>query len=169
MNTDRAAAEGSALAASTWQRNDDEATLPKRNVWRAMFRGLRARCPNCGKGKMFNAFLKVAPQCTVCGEDLSHQRADDAPPYFVIFITGHVVVPLSLSIEFNYAPPYWLHLVLWLPLTLGMALGLLTPVKGAVVGLQWAFRMHGFGGNEDDDLVVAPVTIATTTTPPEGK
>ena len=74
-----------------------------------------------------------------------------------------VVVPLSLSVEFNYAPPYWLHLVLWLPLTLGMAIGLLTPVKGAVVGLQWAFRMHGFGGNADDGLAIVPVTTAANT------
>ena len=161
MTLDRAPAETSAPV--TWQRTDDDAILPKRNVWRAMFRGLRARCPNCGEGKMFNAFLKVAPQCNVCGEDLSHQCADDAPPYFVIFITGHVVVPASLSVEFNYAPPYWLHLVLWLPLTLGMAIGLLTPVKGAVVGLQWAFRMHGFGGNADDGLAIVPVTTAANT------
>lgn len=108
---------------------------------------------------MFRAFLKVVDQCAVCDEELHHHRADDAPPYFVIFITGHIVVPLSLSIEFNYAPPYWLHLVLWLPLTLLMTLGLLTPVKGTIVALQWAYRMHGFGGKDINDPDPLEATI----------
>lgn len=127
----------------------DGAAQP-RPFWRALARGLGCRCPHCGEGRLFAGFLSVAPACEACGEDLSHQRADDAPPYFVIFITGHIVVPLSLSVEFNFAPPYWLHLVIWLPLTLILAIGLLRPVKGAVVAAQWALRMHGFG--EDSEL-----------------
>ncbi len=75
---------------------------------------------------------------------MHHQRADDAPAYFVILIVGHIVVPLALVVEVAYAPPYWLHAVLWLPLTLGLAIGLLQPVKGAIVGWQWANYMHGF-------------------------
>lgn len=100
---------------------------------------------------MFRAFLKVADRCPACGEDLSHQQADDAPAYFVILIVGHIVVPLALSVEVAYAPPYWLHVALWTPLTLGLALGLLQPIKGAIVAWQWANRMHGFDQPRDPD------------------
>jgi uncharacterized protein (DUF983 family) len=111
----------------------------------AMGRGFRGRCPKCAEGKLFRAFLKVADQCAVCGEEFSHHRADDAPAYFVILIVGHIVVALALEVEIVFAPPYWVHIALWIPLTLALALGLLQPVKGAIVGLQWAQYMHGFG------------------------
>jgi len=128
-----------------------DAVVPeKRNVWTAMKRGLRGRCPNCGEGKLFRAFLKVADRCTECGQDLTHHRADDLPAYLVIVIVGHVLVPVILWIETDYAPAVWLQLSIYLPFTLIASLLLLQPVKGAVVGLQWAFRMHGFGeGNTD--------------------
>jgi len=66
----------------------------------------------------------------------------------VILIVGHIVVPLAMSVEMAYAPSYWLHAALWLPLTLGLSLALLQTIKGALVGLQWALRMHGFGGRD---------------------
>jgi uncharacterized protein (DUF983 family) len=134
-------------AMTTW--TPERATLAKRDVWQAMGRGFRGRCPRCGEGKMFRAFLKVADNCSACGQDLSHHRADDLPAYLVIVIVGHIVVPLALWIETNYAPPVAFQLAMYLPLTLVASLALLQPVKGAVVGLQWAFRMHGF--SEDDE------------------
>jgi uncharacterized protein (DUF983 family) len=129
----------------------DASALPKRPMWRSIRRGLAGRCPNCGKGKMFRAFLKVADRCPACGEALHHHRADDAPAYFVILIVGHVVVPLALVVEVAYSPPYWLHAALWLPLTIGLAIGLLQPIKGAIVGWQWAHYMHGFDPNAEAD------------------
>jgi len=111
----------------------------------AMGRGFLGRCPHCGKGRLFRAFLKVADRCEVCGEEFSHHRADDAPAYFVILIVGHIVVALALEVEIVFGPPLWVHTALWIPLTLMLALGLLQPVKGAIVGLQWAQYMHGFG------------------------
>jgi uncharacterized protein (DUF983 family) len=130
-----------------------ERAMPsKRDVWQAMARGFRGRCPRCNEGKMFRAFLKVADTCAVCGLDLSHHRADDLPAYLVIVIVGHIIVPLALWIETDYAPPVALQLAIYLPLTLAASLALLQPVKGAVVGLQWAFRMHGFGEAENDAI-----------------
>jgi len=123
----------------------------ERPRWRSMRRSFLGHCPNCGRGKMFRAFLKVADRCPACGEVLHHHRADDAPAYFVILIVGHVVVPLSLGVEVAFAPPYWLHAVIWLPLTIGMAIGLLQPVKGAIVGWQWANYMHGFDPHAEAD------------------
>src|SRR5687768_4933208 len=110
----------------------------------ALRRGLTGRCPHCGKGRLFRAFLKVADQCDVCGEELHHQRADDFPAYLVIVIVGHLVVPLVLHVEMAYQPAYWIHAVIFLPLTLALALALIQPVKGAVIALQWHAGMHGF-------------------------
>jgi uncharacterized protein (DUF983 family) len=106
--------------------------------------GLTCRCPRCGQGKLFRAFLKVNDRCSVCGLDFTPHRADDLPAYLVIIIVGHIVVPLALMIETNYSPPVALQLAIYMPLTLLASLLLLQPVKGAVVGIQWALRMHGF-------------------------
>jgi uncharacterized protein (DUF983 family) len=125
-----------------WSR--DTAPVEKRDVWAALKRGFRGRCPRCGEGKLFRAFLKVDDHCSACGQDFTPHRADDLPAYLVIVIVGHIVVPLALLIETNYSPPVALQLAIYLPLTLVASLVLLQPVKGAVVGLQWALRMHGF-------------------------
>lgn len=125
-----------------WSR--DSAPGEKRDVWTALKRGFRGRCPRCGEGKLFRAFLKVDDHCSACGQDFTPHRADDLPAYLVIVIVGHIVVPLALMIETNYSPPVAFQLAIYLPLTLIASLALLQPVKGAVVGVQWALRMHGF-------------------------
>ena len=125
-----------------WSR--DSAPAAKRDVWTSLKRGFRGRCPRCGEGKIFRAFLKVADRCSACGLDFTPHRADDLPAYLVIVIVGHIVVPLALTIETNYSPPVALQLAIYLPLTLIASLLLLQPVKGAVVAVQWALRMHGF-------------------------
>jgi uncharacterized protein (DUF983 family) len=122
----------------------DSAPAAKRDVWSAMKRGFRGRCPRCGEGKLFRAFLKVEDHCSVCGQDFTPHRADDLPAYLVIIIVGHIMVPLALMIETNYAPAVALQLAIYLPATLIASLLLLQPVKGTVVGVQWALRMHGF-------------------------
>jgi uncharacterized protein (DUF983 family) len=102
------------------------------------------RCPNCGRGHLFGRFLKVADHCETCGEDFTPQRADDFPAYLVIIVVGHIVVPALLAVEIAYAPPIWLQLLIWLPVTLFSSLALLQPTKGAIVALQWQTGMHGF-------------------------
>jgi uncharacterized protein (DUF983 family) len=129
-------------ATATWSR--DSVKGEKRDLWTAMKRGFRCRCPRCGEGKLFRAFLKVDGNCSVCGLDFTPHRADDLPAYLVIIIVGHIVVPMALMIETNYSPPVALQLAIYLPITLVASLLLLQPVKGAVVGMQWALRMHGF-------------------------
>jgi uncharacterized protein (DUF983 family) len=111
---------------------------------KALWRGFTMRCPNCGRGNLFGRYLKVAPECPVCGEDFSHQRADDFPAYLVIVVIGHLVVPAMLVVEEVYAPPVWLQYLIWLPFIAFGALALLQPTKGAVVALQWQLGMHGF-------------------------
>ena len=112
---------------------------------------------------MFGRYLKVNDHCPSCGEALHHHRADDAPPYVTILIVGHIVVPLVLYTEKAWHPPEWVHLVLWLPLTLVLALSILPVTKGALIGLQWALRLHGFG---DTTVQAAQPTLVASSAPP---
>ena len=116
----------------------------QRSKRQALWRGFNRRCPNCGRGHMFRAFLKVADSCNHCGEDLNHQRADDAPPYFTMMIVGHIVVPAMLIVERVWHPALSVHFMLWPALTLALTFTLMPSVKGTIVALQWALRMHGF-------------------------
>lgn len=133
-----------------WTR--DAAEPEKRDVWTAMKRGFLGRCPRCGKGRLFRKFLKCDGHCPACDLDFTPHRADDLPAYLVIVIVGHIVVPTALWIETDYSPPVWLQLAIYLPFTLFASLALLQPVKGAVIGLQWALRMHGFDENPPSDI-----------------
>jgi uncharacterized protein (DUF983 family) len=134
--------ESVSAVTKVWTR--DSASAEKRDVWTAMKRGFRGRCPRCGEGKLFRAFLKVDNNCSVCNLDFTPHRADDLPAYLVIVIVGHLLVPVILWIETDYSPPVWLQLSIYLPFTVIASLLLLQPVKGVVVGMQWALRMHGF-------------------------
>lgn len=95
---------------------------------------------------MFGSYLKVNDKCPACGEELHHHRADDAPPYFTMTVVGHIVVAGLLIVERQYHPEVWIHLSIWLPLTIGLSLWLLPRIKGGLIALQWAMRMHGFAG-----------------------
>jgi uncharacterized protein (DUF983 family) len=125
--------------------------VERRDVGLALRRGLRGRCPRCGEGPLFRAYLKVADVCPHCGEDFSHQRADDAPPYLTMLIVGHFIVAGILVADDLWpdAPMLWSG-VFWAALTVVASLLLLPRVKGALVGYQWALRMHGFGGPEKE-------------------
>ncbi len=127
---------------------ENQTRRPARSVYEAMKRGFFCRCPKCGEGKLFKSFLKTVDHCSVCEEPLSLHRADDLPAYLVIVIVGHIVLPGFMMTE-ALDWPMWVHMAIWIPMTLLLALGLLQPVKGAVVGLQWACYMHGFGGEKD--------------------
>jgi uncharacterized protein (DUF983 family) len=116
----------------------------------ALQRGFVGKCPCCGRGHLFEGFLRVAPQCDVCGEPFHHHRADDLPAYLVLLFVGHLVVTLLLAVDSAYAPPYWVEFALWIPLTLLLTLGLLQPVKGAVVAMQWQMGMHGFAAAKSE-------------------
>ena len=117
----------------------------ERPLGRSMLRGWRRRCPNCGGGPMFEGYLTVRRTCAACGEELHHHRADDMPAWATILIVGKFVIALFLIAEFTWAPPIWMHWAAWPAVTLLLTLLLLPRIKGAVVGMQWAFLMHGFG------------------------
>jgi len=120
----------------------------ERSVSAALFKGLARKCPDCGTGKIFSGYIKVNHTCSVCGLELHHQRADDAPPYFTMIIVLHLVMSGMIITEKAYSPETWVQLSIWMPTALIASLLLLPPIKGALIGLQWARQMHGFGNNE---------------------
>jgi uncharacterized protein (DUF983 family) len=116
---------------------------PTNRLLAGLQRGFFGRCPNCGRGAILRGYLKVNQVCSACGLALGDFRADDAPPYFTILIVGHLVIPSMLVLEELRHPPEWVHLAIWLPLTLIMTLILLPRIKGAVIGAQWAAGTKG--------------------------
>lgn len=130
---------------ATFAPTSDEERLVKP----ALLRGWRRRCPNCGAGPMMRGYLKVRDACPVCGEALHHHRADDGPAYMTILIVGHLLAPVLMFVYSTWRPE---PLVMAVGFTLGtvaLSLYLLPRLKGALVALQWAKRMHGFGSSPD--------------------
>jgi len=122
---------------------DDRPTKP------AMWRGARLRCPNCGEGKLFSGYLKSADTCSECGEAFHHHRADDGPAYIIILVVGHFA-GLLLHVLFEPLDRDPLKLLgVIVPFVVILSLVALPRVKGAMIGLQWAKRMHGFRASTD--------------------
>lgn len=108
--------------------------------------GLAARCPRCGKGRLFNGFLSVAERCEACGLDLRAQDSGDGPVAFIILIVGFLVVGAALVVEVRYEWPMGLHLAVWLPLAAALSIALIRPLKATLIALQYRHRGHEFGG-----------------------
>ena len=111
----------------------------------ALLHGLCGRCPACGGARLFARFLKPVAACPACGQDWSHQCADDFPAYLVIILLGHLLVPLVVIVNDLFSPGMVAQMILWPSLAGMLALLLIQPAKGAVIAFQWARRMHGFG------------------------
>ena len=119
--------------------------------------GLACRCPRCGKGALFGRFLKMQSHCPACNQAFEPYRADDAPAYFTIFAVGHIVVPLVLVVErWGHEPPLWFHALLWLPLSVILALYLLPHIKGAVIALLWTHRISAHSPSSPGGLDNSP-------------
>ena len=123
-----------------------------RPIWPAIWSGMRCRCPRCGEGKLLHSYLKVNDTCSKCGDEFFHHRADDLPPYVAIMIVGHILVTIMFHLEMTGQGSPFLYLALFVPLSIVMPLAMLPSIKGAVVGLQWSRRMHGFGDPKGEKL-----------------
>ncbi len=93
---------------------------------------------------MFARFLRPVPACEVCGQSWEGHRADDFPAYIVIILLGHLIVPVMIEVNAAFSIPMGVQIVLWPCIAIALALGMIQPVKAAVIALQWAKRMHGF-------------------------
>lgn len=117
----------------------------ERPLGQALRRGWRCRCPSCGAGPMLKDYLKVRDHCPVCHEELFHQRADDGPAYLTILIVGHVIAPMFFWVYTEFRPDPMLMAAVFSLGAVALSLFLLPRLKGMLVALQWAKRMHGFG------------------------
>jgi uncharacterized protein (DUF983 family) len=124
---------------------------PHRPFWTSIRRGMLNTCPACGSGRLFKSFLKPVDACSACGTDMTHQRADDLPPYLVIVVVGHVLLTAYMLTDDILPKALWVQFLIWVPLTVLTAVAIIQPIKGGVIGLQWALRMHGFGGIDPND------------------
>lgn len=115
----------------------------------AMWRGWRRRCPSCGEGALLKGYLKVRDTCPSCGEDLSHHRADDGPAYLTILIVGHLMAPLIMWAFVTWRPDPLVLSGTFAAGCVALSLFLLPRLKGVIVAIQWAKRMHGFGGDRN--------------------
>jgi uncharacterized protein (DUF983 family) len=104
---------------------------------------LKCRCPRCGKGKLYNGLLSVAPRCSVCGLDLAAEDTGDGAAVFVVLILGAVVVGLAILVEVKFAPPFWVHIVLWTPVIIGGAIAMLRPLKAWLIAMQYRHNLLG--------------------------
>ena len=123
-------------------------TQEERPFWPSVLRGARGRCPNCGIGKLMKGYLGVQDRCTECGEEFCHHRADDGPAYLTILIVGHLMAPLLLFVFTTFRPAPIVLFAIFATGCVSLSLFLLPRLKGAIVGVQWARRMHGFGDAE---------------------
>lgn len=130
------------MTQTNWRKPDTNARDPRRpSLSTAILRGFAGGCPNCGQTRLFQGFLRVTPVCAHCAAPLGRARADDAPPYFTIFVTGHIVIPLMMYVDRAQAPSVDVMSAMFLPMTLILALGLLRPIKGATVGAMVTLNM----------------------------
>ena len=104
--------------------------------------GLLCRCPRCGQGRLFAGYLSLAKNCDNCGLDLAFADSGDGPAVFVIFLVAPLVIILALVLGAVVSIPPWMHLMIWIPVTLLLSLALLPPFKGVLVNLQFRNDAH---------------------------
>ena len=116
----------------------------RRSYWKSLARGLRGRCPHCGRGRMFYRYLKVEPVCQGCGHDLDRYPSDDGPAYFTVLIVGHlVVVPfLILGAGLIWKAPLWILVPSALAAFATVTLIALPIIKGGVIGVLYALDIN---------------------------
>jgi uncharacterized protein (DUF983 family) len=110
--------------------------------------GIAGRCPNCGEGYLFEGFIKIAARCEACGFDLSSIDGGEGPAVFIILIVGALMGAGMVFTELAFAPPVWVHLLIWLPLTVVLCMALMRPLKGAMIASQYLNRARETGRHD---------------------
>ena len=98
---------------------------------------LSGLCPRCGAKTLFDGAIKFAPRCTACGLDFSTFNVDDGPAAFLTTIIGTLLVIGVLVLEATVGPPFWLHVVLWVPLTTVAVIASLRVAKAALLFFEY--------------------------------
>jgi uncharacterized protein (DUF983 family) len=98
---------------------------------------LRGICPRCGNAPLFKGLAGFQPKCRSCGLDYAGFNVGDGPAAFLIFIVGGIVVALAIWVELKFSPPFWVHILLWVPLASALTVGLLRIAKGLLLALEY--------------------------------
>ena len=134
-----------------------EQSAAEQSIWRV---GLRGRCPRCGRGKLFNGFLKLAPKCNACGLDYSFADPADGPAFFVMMTMAFPATGFGMWIELSYDPPLWVHFVTTLPFLLLSCIPILRPIKGVLVASQYINKAEEGRLVQPDETPPARVQLA---------
>jgi len=101
---------------------------------------LHGLCPRCGGKTLFAGLLAFAPKCHLCGLDFARFNVGDGPAAFLTLIVGTIVVVLAISVQLSVEPPWWVHVLLWVPLTVALVIGGLRLAKAALLAREYAAR-----------------------------
>jgi len=119
---------------------NDPVTEPSPQSPPAILSGVQGLCPRCGAPTLFTGLLAFSPRCRACGLDYGQFNVGDGPAAFLILIVGAIVTILAVTVELSLSPPWWVHVLLWLPLTLVLTIGLLRVAKGVLLALEYKNR-----------------------------
>jgi uncharacterized protein (DUF983 family) len=98
---------------------------------------LQGRCPKCETGPMFDGWVRFAPRCRACGFEIAQYNVGDGPAAFLILIVGALVTALALIVQLKADPPFWVHIILWVPLTIVLVILCLRASKAALLILEY--------------------------------
>ncbi len=101
---------------------------------------IRGLCPRCGAGGLFSGIVRFAPRCLRCELDFTQFNVGDGPAAFLIMIVGAIVTALAITVQLSFDPPFWVHILLWLPLTIALVLSLLRLAKALLLVLEYRNR-----------------------------
>ena len=104
-------------------------------------------CPNCGSRTLYDGLIRFAPRCRVCGLDIAAFNVGDGPAAFLTLVIGTVLCGLAIWLQLALSPPFWVHIVLWLPLSVLMVVGGLRVTKAWLLGAEYRRQAgeHRFG------------------------
>ncbi|MFM9978455.1 MAG: DUF983 domain-containing protein [Sphingomonadaceae bacterium] len=98
---------------------------------------LSGTCPQCGGRTLFAGWVRFAERCRICGLDFSAFNVGDGPAAFLTLIVGAIVVIGAVTLELAAGPPFWLHLILWPPITLTLVIGGLRAAKAWLIRAEY--------------------------------
>ncbi|HEX8513697.1 MAG TPA: DUF983 domain-containing protein [Allosphingosinicella sp.] len=101
---------------------------------------LRGLCPRCAAKTLYQGLASFTPKCRACGLDFAGFNVGDGPAAFLILIVGAIVTAMAVALELGAEPPFWVHILLWLPLTTGLVVGSLRLAKGLLLALEYRHR-----------------------------
>ncbi len=106
---------------------------------------LGCRCPRCGEGRLFDGLLSIRPACTVCGLDFTGADTGDAFAVPILIVLGAIIVGAAFWLDTRFAPPLWVHAVIWPPVTAVLVVVMTRYIKSFFTVQQYHTRRDEMG------------------------